>query len=138
VGLLAIATIYIYLHEPYRPHVAALVNNVLQPIPIGVLYWGLLRERTVLSRVLASNTFGLLGRSSYSFYLLHELVIDYMSVPLLLPWMARWLCVLLTLVVTWLASIALYAYFEEPVNLYLRRLFHSKDRSVGMQATLYR
>jgi hypothetical protein len=49
----------------------------------------------------------------------------------------RPLYVLVTFVATWLASIALFLYFEEPVNLLIRHRFKSKDRSVGMQATLF-
>lgn len=139
VCVLVIATILVYRQVPFHPRQAALINNLLLPLPIGILYWGLLRERTLLSRLLASDTLGLLGRSSYSFYLLHSLVIDYISIPFALGWMGnRALCVLLTLAVTWAASILLFWCFEEPVNLAIRRMFQSKDQSVGMQATLYR
>jgi peptidoglycan/LPS O-acetylase OafA/YrhL len=92
----------------------------------------------VLSRLLSSKVSGLLGRSSYSFYLLHTLVINYIGVPLLLSrggW--RPLYVLVTLVVTWLASIVLFVGYEEPVNLLIRRVFRSKDKAVGMRATLF-
>jgi peptidoglycan/LPS O-acetylase OafA/YrhL len=136
---LAVLMIMIYRQVPFHALRAALLNNLLLPVPIGFLYWGLLRERTLLSRLLSSNAFGLMGRSSYSFYLLHSLVIDYISVPWVLPWMGnRALCVLLTLAFTWSISILLYLAFEEPVNLSIRRAFQSRGPSVGMQATLYR
>lgn len=138
VGLAMLAMVFMYRYTPLNYFAIVLVNNFLVPVPIALLYWGLLRENTAPARLLAARASGLLGRASYSFYLLHTLVIDYVSVPLLLPLCrSRPLCVLLTFVATWLASMALFVYFEEPVNLLIRRRFKSKDRSVGMQATLF-
>jgi peptidoglycan/LPS O-acetylase OafA/YrhL len=132
------ASVVVYRHSPLNLFAVVLINNFLIPVPIGLLYWGLLRENTAVARFLATRACGLLGRGSYSFYLLHTLVIDYVSLPLLLPLCrARSLCVALSFVVTWLAAIALFLYFEEPINLLIRRRFKSKDRSVGMQATLF-
>ena len=80
----------------------------------------------------------MLGRSSYSFYLLHTLVINYISVPLLLSRSGyRPLYVLLTFVATWSASVLLFVGYEEPVNIFIRRIFRSKGKTVGMQATLF-
>lgn len=138
VALAVLTSVLIYRHTPLNFFAIALTNNFLLPVPIGLLYWGLLRENTAVARFLATRTCGLLGRGSYSFYLLHTLVIDYVSVPLLLPLCrSRALCVLLSFVVTWLAAVALFVSFEEPINLLIRRRFKSKDRSVGMQATLF-
>jgi peptidoglycan/LPS O-acetylase OafA/YrhL len=49
----------------------------------------------------------------------------------------RTLCVLLTVAITWLLSVVLFVIYEEPVNLFIRRRFKSKDRWVGLQATLF-
>ena len=138
VAVAVLASVIIYRHTPVNFFAIVLTNNFLIPLPIGLLYWGLLREDTALARFLGAPTCGLLGRGSYSFYLLHTLVIDYVSLPLLLPLCgSRPLCVLLTFLVTWLAAVALFVYFEEPINLLIRRRSKSKDRSVGMQATLF-
>jgi hypothetical protein len=61
---------------------------------------------------------------------MHALVIDYVSVPVLLPALGhRPLCVLLTCIATWVASIALFACYEEPMNVYIRRRFSPKGRA---------
>jgi peptidoglycan/LPS O-acetylase OafA/YrhL len=136
--LLVIAMMLVYRHAPLNVRAIIIINNFLIPFPIAVLYWGLIRENSVLSRLLSSKVSGLLGRSSYSFYLLHTLVINYIGAPLLLSQGGlRPLYVLLTLVVTWLASILLFVGYEEPVNILIRRVFRSKGKAVGMQETLF-
>jgi peptidoglycan/LPS O-acetylase OafA/YrhL len=133
-----LAMVLVYRHAPPSLGAVVLLNNFLIPLPIALLYSGLLRETTWLSRFLATPVMGLLGRSSYSFYLLHMLIIDFVAAPLLLPLMPRLLCVLVTFALTWLLSCALFLWYEEPLNLYIRRKANSRDRSVGMQATLFR
>ena len=136
--LLVLAMVIVYRQAPLNFRAIVIINNFLIPLPIAVLYWGLIRENTVLSRLLSSNISGLLGRSSYSFYLLHTLVINYIGVPLLLSRGGfRPLYVLLTLIVTWIGSILLFVGYEEPVNMLIRRVFRSKDKSIGMQSTLF-
>ena len=136
--VLIIAMLIVYRHPPLNYRAIVLINNFLIPLPIALLYWGLLREDTPLARVLATDFAGLLGRSSYSFYLLHTLVIGYVSIPIVLALGGyRLLSVLVSFAATWMLSVLLFVYYEEPVNLLIRRRFHSKDRSVGMQATLF-
>jgi peptidoglycan/LPS O-acetylase OafA/YrhL len=136
--LLIIAMLVVYRHPPLNYHAIVLINNFLIPLPIALLYWGLLREDTVLARLMSTDIAGLLGRSSYSFYLLHTLVIDYVSIPIVLAVGGyRPLSVMVTFAATWVLSVLLFVYYEEPVNLLIRRRFRSKDRSVGMQATLF-
>jgi peptidoglycan/LPS O-acetylase OafA/YrhL len=94
-----------------------------------VLYWGLIREDTMLSRFLSSKVCGLLARGSYSFYLLHTLIINYISLPLLTSTNGyRPLYVGVTFVVTWLIAILLFLFYEEPVNILIRQRFCSKIR----------
>jgi peptidoglycan/LPS O-acetylase OafA/YrhL len=136
--LLVLAMLIVYRRPTLNHRAIILINNFLIPVPVALLYWGLLREQTWVARFLSTNTLGLLGRSSYSFYLLHTLIIDYLSIPFLLSVSGyRTLCVLLTLVATWAISVLLFVCYEEPVNLAIRRRFRSKERWVGMQATLF-
>lgn len=139
VSLLIAAMLVIYRRPgPLDYRAVILLNNFLIPLPIALLYWGLIREETALSRVLSSRFAGLLGRSSYSFYLLHMPIVRYVSLPvlLLLPG-RRPLVVLLTFALVWMLAIALFVFYEEPVNLALRRRFRSKDATVGLKATLF-
>jgi peptidoglycan/LPS O-acetylase OafA/YrhL len=93
-----------------------------------------MREKTVLARFLSANFIGLLGRSSYSFYLLHTLVIDYVGVPFVLPATYRPFGVVCIFVATWLLSVLLFLFYEEPINILIRRKFISKNASIGLRA----
>jgi peptidoglycan/LPS O-acetylase OafA/YrhL len=121
VGILIGAMMLVY-RQP-RLDVAAIIaiNNFLIPIPIAVLYEGLMTEDTRLARALSGRFIGLLGRASYSFYLMHSLVIDHLSLAFLPVDTHRALSVLFTFGLTWLLSVLLFAWFEEPLNLFIRR-----------------
>jgi peptidoglycan/LPS O-acetylase OafA/YrhL len=131
--VLVAVMIFMYGHPPVNNAAIILVNNFLIPVPVAVLYFGLIRENTAVSRVLSGRVATLLGRSSYSFYLLHTLVIDYFSVPRLPTLFGghRVLAVLLTLIMTWLLSICLFKFYEEPINLWIRKVFIPKNKPVA-------
>jgi peptidoglycan/LPS O-acetylase OafA/YrhL len=137
VAVLIIAMIMVYRQRPLNFRAIILINNFLIPAPIALLYLGLLREDTPLARALSGSTAGLLGRSSYSFYLLHSLMIDNLE-PVLPLTNHRLLSVVITFAIAWLASILLFVGYEEPVNISIRRKFRSKESWVGLQATLFR
>jgi peptidoglycan/LPS O-acetylase OafA/YrhL len=132
-GVLIGAMMVIYRNPPLNHWAIIVINNFLIPLPIALLYLGLLRERTWLSRVLSLPAAGLLGRSSYSFYLIQGAVVSFLAGASLRP-----VTTLLLFALLWLASILLFALFEEPLNLRIRRNFRSQERSVGMPATLFR
>jgi peptidoglycan/LPS O-acetylase OafA/YrhL len=122
VAALILAMLAVYRRPPLDEPAIILINNFLIPVPIALLYCGLIREDTWLSRALSGGVAELLGRSSYSFYLLHMLVIGSLSVPLLarIPG-DRPAVVLGTFAVTWGLSILLFTLYEEPLNLAIRR-----------------
>jgi peptidoglycan/LPS O-acetylase OafA/YrhL len=134
VALLVAAMMLVYRRTPLDLRAIILINNFLVPVPIALLYWGLIREDTWLSRVLSARFAGLLGRSSYSFYLLQGVVIGYLSTT------GSWGPVgsLLLFGVIWAASILLFVAFEEPLNVRIRNRFRSQEQNVGMRATLFR
>ena len=49
-----------------------LVNNLILPLGIATLFYGLLIEKTWIRKMLETNIFTLLGKSSYIFYLIHN------------------------------------------------------------------
>lgn len=136
VSALTLAMLVIYRHPPLDYAAIVVINNFLMPAPIALLYCGLIREDTALSRVLSGGLAGLLGRSSYSFYVLHMLVIDYLSMPALatVPH-HRPAVVLVTFIAAWVLAIALFIGYEEPVNLALRRRLKSKGSPPAPQAS---
>jgi peptidoglycan/LPS O-acetylase OafA/YrhL len=103
----------------------ALINNFLIPVPIAILYLGLIRERSALAGLLSSSVARLLGRSSYCFYLLHALI--FLTVRPLTPahGVLRLLIITVTLIETWLLSIVLVHCYEEPLNVWIRRRSHA-------------
>ena len=132
------AMVIVYRHQPPDLQRIVVINNFLMPLPIAVLYLGLIRETTILSRMLSGKFIGLLGRASYAFYLLHMLVINHLAKPFLPMAEHRSLSILLTFGITWLLSVLLFLCFEEPVNGFIRRKFKSNEKSVGMADTLFR
>jgi len=112
--------------------VLVLLNNVLLPIPIAIFFRGLITERSFLRKILSLRLLGFLGRTSYSFYLLHTLVIDYFATPYLAHYITnRDLLVITTFVVTLFISIMVYLLYEEPLNRKIRNsLYQRKAASV--------
>jgi len=90
-----------------------LLNNVGLVPGFYFLLYGLVQEASALRRLLAGRLFGLLGKASYAFYLLHaglltELLHRYVSTSRLVQFG------LLNL-----AAVLLYLSFEKPVNQWL-------------------
>ncbi|MCX6298506.1 MAG: acyltransferase [Bacteroidetes bacterium] len=116
-------------------------NNIILPIAIAVLYYGLIIEKSWLQKFLSSATMQLLGKSSYIFYLIHIGVfatflknISRNTIDLLFNWFdnhgLEWvpeklndsiLYIALVFVLLNLVSIVLYKLMEEPLNLAIRK-----------------
>ena len=116
-------------------------NNIILPIAIAVLYYGLIIEKSWLQKFLSSATIQLLGKSSYIFYLIHIGVIATFlknisrnTIDLLFNWFdnhgLEWLpeklndsilYIALVFVLLNLVSIVLYKLMEEPLNLAIRK-----------------
>ncbi|RAK69816.1 acyltransferase family protein [Hymenobacter edaphi] len=96
------------------------VNNIYLPLALATLFLGLIQERTLVSRLLSTNVFSVLGKSSYAFYLVHmgffqALLAEQINTKT--PLGA--LLIFLNLV---MFSIALFYLFEEPANKAIRAL----------------
>ncbi|WP_133273229.1 acyltransferase family protein [Hymenobacter radiodurans] len=112
--LLALIQYFIEKDTPANSYMVFIVNTVLLPIPIVLLFWGLIRERTWLQSILQSRLLILLGKSSYIFYLIHLGAIDFVFTHYVSDhWLAR-------LVAYTLLSITLYHLIEKPMQKLLR------------------
>jgi peptidoglycan/LPS O-acetylase OafA/YrhL len=130
VVILSVALIGVYRRVPLDVRALVLINNFLLPVPIALLYWGLIRESTALSRFLSGKLCGWLARASYSFYLLHTVIIDRIGLPLLVSRHGyRPLYVLVTFAATWVLASLLFLLYEEPLNRFIRRRFGGSERT---------
>lgn len=71
----------VYLKGNYdygiRHPMGKLINNLLLPLfGISFIYYGLLKENSIISKVLSYRLFDILGKSSYVFYLIHMGIIN--------------------------------------------------------------
>ena len=99
-----------------------ITNNVLLPlVGISLFYYGLLTEQTVVSKLLSSKLFLLLGKSSYVFYLIQAGIIELFFSR----FTHNHMLVFLPLVIV---SILIYRFLEEPMNLYIRKRFTSNKK----------
>lgn len=87
-----------------------LLNNFILPVFICFLLNGLIKEKTFLSRFLSTPVLDLLGKASYTFYLIH--------LGLLHIFYTKYIStnIFLELIIATVSSIVLYKFFEEPMN----------------------
>ena len=98
-----------------RHPMGKVVNSFILPVfGVSMFYYGLLTENTLISRILGSGLFVLLGKSSYIFYLIHLGVFSL----LLHKITNNYILIFLALNII---SILLFKFIEEPLNLYLRK-----------------
>jgi peptidoglycan/LPS O-acetylase OafA/YrhL len=91
-----------------------LTNNYILPVCIAFLIAGLILEKTMISKLLSTKVFQLLGRSSYIFYLIHfGIIMDFFMSDLTENYF-------LLFILINLASIILYKLFEEPMHKMIR------------------
>lgn len=116
-------------------------NNIILPLGIAVLYYGLIIEKSWLQKFLSSATMQLLGKSSYILYLIHIGVIanfiknvSRAFIDQQFNWFdnhgLEWvpeklndsvLYIILVFVLLNLVSIVLYKIMEEPLSLAIRK-----------------
>ncbi|KAA9338905.1 acyltransferase family protein [Adhaeribacter soli] len=101
-----------------------LVNNFVLPIGIVLWFYGLLTERTSLSRILSSKLAQVLGRSSYAFYLIH-LGLVYEVFYFHVTDNKSLIFLILNVI-----SIGLYYLFEEPVNRFILRKWQTRKTGI--------
>jgi len=132
VVILIIVMSFIYARPTLNMKLIILINNFLIPIPIAALYYGLMCERSLAARLLSARFTAILGKSSYTFYLLHGIIIYNVCVPWFLPLFGNnyVLCAIITCAFTWLLSALIFMLFEEPVNNLIRKKFAGRRNTI--------
>jgi peptidoglycan/LPS O-acetylase OafA/YrhL len=115
-----------WLFGVFHP-LGVVINNLLLPLfGISLIYWGLITERTWLSRFMSSPFMQLLGKSSYAFYLIH--------MGIIYGYLSQWgLGYVVNFILLWLVSIALYLLVEEPLNRFIRWAHRRYDARRALQ-----
>ena len=90
------------------------INNVLLPIGVTLLFYGLLVEKSWLRSLLSTKLFDILGKSSYIFYLIHMGVTNI----LLKTYFVH--STVLQFIALNIISILLYKFVESPIHSWLR------------------
>ncbi|GAB3583529.1 acyltransferase [Hymenobacter daeguensis] len=90
------------------------INNVLLPIPIVLLFYGLLTEQSLLRKLLSTQLMDTLGKSSYIFYLIHVGVVNTL--------LARYVIhnSVIQFILLNVISVLLYKYVESPLHQWLK------------------
>ena len=94
---------------------AFFIKNAVLPIGIVLFFWGLIQEKTWLNRILATKTFDLLGKSSYTFYLIHVGILNFLLDDFITN------NVTVKFVIINIVSIGLYKFVEHPLHLFLTK-----------------
>lgn len=92
-----------------------LIHELFLPVAIVVFFWGLMSEKTLISKTLSSRLFILLGNASFVFYLIH---ISYFNLKLksylYLPDH--------NFILLWICSIIIYLWIEKPLYEWCRKI----------------
>lgn len=95
-------------------HIPGLIlRNIFLPVAISILLYGLIKEKTLFSRLLSTRFVVLLGNASYIFYLVH---IGYVNQQL----SAHHLLGDRNFLLLWVISIAGYLLIEKPIYMFMR------------------
>ncbi|MGG9964244.1 acyltransferase family protein [Ferruginibacter sp. SUN106] len=115
------------MNDPGQATQFFLINNFILPIPVAVLYYGLMCEKSGLATFLSFKWLGLLGRTSYAFYLVHTIVIESIAVPFIQPYFSGYhnLYVITVFVLAQIIAFCIYVFYEVPLNTFIRKKFSS-------------
>jgi peptidoglycan/LPS O-acetylase OafA/YrhL len=113
------------MNDPKQATEFFLINNLILPIPVAVLYYGLMCEKSMLAAFLSFKWMGLLGRTSYAFYLVHTIVIESVAAPFIQPYFPGYhnLYVMITFILAQIIAFCIYLFYEEPLNKFIRKKF---------------
>jgi peptidoglycan/LPS O-acetylase OafA/YrhL len=111
VGVMAILAFY---DIEFRTPLGIVINNLIIPVGVGALLFGLMREQGVVNTLLSTTIFDKLGKASYAFYLIHMGVASAILTRIFhLPLLAQF-------VVLNLLAMAVYRFVEKPMHKLVR------------------
>ncbi len=94
----------------------------LLPVFIALTFWGLLTEVSIIRRLLETEIFQLLGKSSYAFYLLH---MGFLQVLLYKFFNTDYTMIFISIT---LISVAVYKLIEEPLQKFITKKTSTSDK----------
>ncbi|MFY0482906.1 acyltransferase family protein [Flavobacterium sp. PLA-1-15] len=104
-------------HEMLKTTETIIINILIPILGIVPLFYGLIYEKTLISTILSTRLFLLLGKSSYVFYLIHIGIFANLMAKIA----DNYLFLFLSLN---LIAIGLYQFVEKPFNLFFRKNVH--------------
>jgi len=127
--LCAAACTTLYAASPWAIH-----DFIIMPLGFTLLIWALTDDAALLSRMLQVSWLRAIGTVSYSTYLVHYFVKDWVNFLLVRPGIPESLPILCYLAVTAVASALLYAWIEVPGRKIGRDLVSGSPRQAGWLA----
>lgn len=129
IGLLIVFTsvtlLYVIARQLNIPHAhesvpGILVNNILMPVGITLIFYSLVFYKSLLQSFLSSKIMVQLGNATYSFYLMHT--------SFVLSWIYKFVStnVFITLIVMIAVSFVFHKTVEQPLAVFLRRKLYRK------------
>ncbi|MCZ2459880.1 MAG: acyltransferase [Chitinophagales bacterium] len=121
IGMLVIVLLIAILSLYFKKGAAEMwsgifLSNIIFPITVMIFFYGLIRERSILRRILNLQLLQLLGKSSYVLFLIHTGVIA----SGIEKYIGRNIVVLFILLQS--LSVLIYKAFEQPVNNWIRAM----------------
>jgi peptidoglycan/LPS O-acetylase OafA/YrhL len=101
-----------------------IVNNLILPIYISTMFYGLINERSIIQKFLGNGVMVLFGKTSYVFYLIHVGVLQFIledfvtSNPLII------------FILMNLFAVGIYMAIEEPLRKSIRRIKFRNEKVV--------
>jgi peptidoglycan/LPS O-acetylase OafA/YrhL len=96
------------------------LHNLFLPVGIVLLLYGLMREKTWLSKILSSPLLILLGNASYAFYLLQMGKVETLVATLTQH------SKILNFISLWVLSILVYLFWEKPIYQFVKKQVYKR------------
>jgi len=106
-------------------------------VPMALVVWVFAQGQGLISKLISGRLFVTLGEASFSLYMIHQIVITValsnMPVDINQPRQVYWF-IGSTVLVGIVGSVAMYLYYEKPLNDFLRRLWKARSAKYQVAA----